>query len=83
MGRLGNVLGAFARVERGVRRMRVGLSKAKFGQILLRVLNTPKAALARPGASGLPTPAAITAGPLFFSLAVLESEFVEAGFFRK
>ena len=46
------------------RRMRGGLSKAfrqEFGRIWAGVVNTLV-----PGAGGLPTPAAITAGPLVF-----------------
>ena len=47
---------------------------------------SPEHALGSPppgGAGGLPTPAAITAGPLFFWLAFSESEFKKAGLFGK
>ena len=64
-------------------RMRVGLSKGRSRPFLSTRLDHALAPCLPAGAGGLPTPAAITAGPLFFRLAFFESEFVEAGFFRK
>ena len=62
----------------------MGQSKGQSRPFLSLYFEHATGTLPRPaGAGGLPTPAAITAGPSVFRLAFLESEFVDAGFFGK
>ena len=65
LGGLGAILMIPRAVSRRVRRMRVGLSKGRYLPFLsLRFEHAHGTLAHRPGAGGLPTPAAITASPL-------------------
>ena len=60
-----------------------GSLKAKVGLFCPSVLTRPWRPASRQGAGGLPTLAAITAGPSFSRLAFLENEFKKAVLFPK